>query len=1568
VIKMVMAMRHGLLPRTLHAEKPSSEVDWSAGAVSLLHEAMPWPREQNPRRAGVSSFGISGTNAHLILEDAPLEESVHGSSDEGVTPTENSALENGVLEDGSLGGGGREAIDGADGADGMDGEDLTGGIVPWVLSGRDSHSLSAQAGRLLEHLGSSSELSVADIGYSLTKRSVLPARAVVLGEDRDGLIEGLRTLGEGALAPGVVRTPEGWSDAGSAGTLALLFSGQGAQRLGMGRELYSELALYRQTFDEVCAQLDEHLDGSVRDITFGVSPGSEISTPGQSAGAEAQLTALDHTAFAQASLFALEVSLFRVLESWGLRPDFLVGHSIGELTAAYVSGMFSLKDACKLVAARGRLMGELPAGGAMVAIQATEQEVRSSLTDFEGLVAIAAVNGPSSVVLSGEQDAVDRLADLWRERSRKTKRLRVSHAFHSHRMDGMLDRFAEVLSEVSFSSPQIPIVSNLTGETVDAERICEVDYWVRHVRDTVRFGEGVAWLGAQGVRRFLELGPDGALSAIVREILAGDAGATGPREENTQVLASPLLREGRPENATLMNALAEAFVAGVELDWEHAFTGSQAKRVNLPTYAFQRRRYWVAPSTRGGGERASAGQAPATHPLLGAAMELADERGYLFTGRVSLQDHPWLADHTALGTVLLPGTAYIDLALHVGKEIEAEQLTELTLETPLTLDQHPIAIQVSVGELDGDGSRTINIYSRPTEASDGLRNAEAWTRHATGALASVAAGGPLVEPESMRGAWPPPGAEPVDTTGLYDRLADHGLDYGPAFQGLRAMWRSGEEIFAEVALPEDQHSQADTFEIHPALLDAAFHAGIVHAADGSSPLRLPFSMGGVQLGARGARVLRVALSQEPSGAASVFAADEAGMPVVWVESLVSREVSTEQLSKAAPGRSDSLFGVRWRELGGDAGAPAAQWALLGEPGSGLAGELRHLGLAGKQYDSVENLAQTHAAGEPLPQNVLVDCATPRSEADLPALLRARVNHALELVRRWLSDERLSDCRLVLLTSGALPTDVGIDVPGLSDSPVWGLIQSAQAENPGRFVLIDHDGERASWGALGRALACDEPRVALREGSVLVPRVERLKLPSTTAHEQVIVSQEDPANGQTIADAVDAKGRVFDPQKTVLITGGTGGLGALVARHLVAKHGVRNLLLASRRGSEAPGAAHLQRELAELGAQVDVVACDVGRRDELERLLGSIDEQHPLGAVVHTAAVLDNGLVDSLTPEQVDRVFAAKADAAWYLHELTAELELSAFVLFSSIAGLFGGPGQGNYAAANVFLDGLAAHRRAQGLVATSVAWGLWSEAGGGTQLGELDVRRVVGSSSLKMVSSEQGLELFDFAIATEEAVVLAARVDMSVLRAEARTGVVVPLLSDLVRVPVRKASSAEKSSLVHRLASMPEEERAEALLTLVRSEAAQVLGHFSPEAIAPARAFKEAGFDSLAAVELRNRLGTATGLRLSATLVFDYPSPRDLSEYLLGELARGLGGAVASVEEALDEVERLVAAIAMPGADRQRMRARLNICLSALQDEPIEGQSSEDHADDDDLELASDDDMFRILDSEFEAS
>ncbi|MFI5009399.1 MAG: SDR family NAD(P)-dependent oxidoreductase [Solirubrobacterales bacterium] len=1171
---------------------------------------------------------------------------------------------------------------------------------------------------------------------------------------------------------------------------------------------------------------------------------------------------MDDTMFAQAGLFALEVALFGLLEGWGVRPDFVVGHSIGELAAAYVAGVFSLEDACRLVGARGRLMGALPEGGAMVSVQVSEEEALGSLADWEGRVSLAAVNGPAAVVFSGDEDAVLELAGVWRERGRKVKRLRVSHAFHSPRMDGMLREFADVAESIEFHAPRIPVVSNVTGEAAVAEEMCSAGYWVRHVREPVRFLDGVRWLAARGVNRFLELGPEGVLAAMAQDCLAEEAddarGSAGPP------VAVAVLRGGRPEVQALFGALAEVWVRGVDVDWPRVFAGSGARRVALPTYAFQRERYWLSMQAGGAVDLASAGLESADHPLLSSVVTPAEGEGRLFTGRLSLESHPWLADHVLMGMALLPGTAFVELALRAGSEVGCETIGELTLHAPLVLpEQGSVQMQVVVGEQDESGDRTVRIYSRAEDAADGPGDeAQAWTCHASGVLLRV----PDRQDAWHDRVWPANGAEPIDIADLYDRLLAQGFDYGPAFQGVRKAWRHGDEICTEVELPEDQRAQAGLFGLHPALLDATFHAmlGVVYAAGDRKPL-VPFSWNGVRLHATGASSLRARLLlSSANGGMSMVVTDGSGEPVLSVDTLVAREISSEQLAGAGAGRTyrNSLFRMDWVPIA--AGPSADRWVVLGSDESALGQALRASGSSPAFHADMETLAREFAEETPFPDLVLVDMTADAVVEDgVPGSAREALHRGLALIQEWLLDERLAAPRLVFLTSGAVAARPGEGVSDLIAAPLWGLVRSAQSENPQRFVLVDLDGASSSLDALGAALGSGEAQLALRDGAILAPRLGRL--------------------GATIDDGPFR----FSSDGTVLITGGTGGLGGAVARHIVADHGVRSVMLTSRRGREAEGAAELEAELTGLGARVEIAACDVADRGQLEQLIGSVPDEYPLIGVVHTAGTADNGLIGSLTREQLDRVLAPKVDGALHLHELTEHLDLQAFVLYSSLASIFGGPGQANYAAGNAFLDALTEHRRARGLPATAIAWGLWKEVGMGRYLDKAAVRTLSGSAALGLLTPEQGVELFDAAIASGEAMLAAVHVDTRVLGAEAKAGVLPPLLSALVRAPRRRAQDAARESLVRRLIDTPEDERGRVALEEVRTHVAVILGHDSREAVQAEKNFLELGFDSLAAVELRNRLNTVAGLRLPATLVFDHPTPLALAEQLLAEVEAG---------------------------------------------------------------------------------
>ncbi|MEV4921527.1 SDR family NAD(P)-dependent oxidoreductase [Streptomyces roseoverticillatus] len=1348
IIKMVMAMRHGELPRTLHVDAPSPHVDWSAGAVRLLTDTTPWPASDQPRRAGISSFGISGTNAHTIIEEAPSAEAFTGTAEDAPeTPEEGTESPQTVVAEAA--------------------RPAEGGPVPWVISGKTEEALRAQAERLLSRTDDV-DVSPLDVAFSLaTTRTALEHRAVVQGETPAELAEGLRAVASGTPAPGVAR-----GHSGTSGRVAFLFSGQGSQRPGMGRELYASYPAFAAAYDEVCAQLDAPVDVDSEE--------------------------LNQTGSTQPALFAVEVALFRLLESWGIRPDYVAGHSVGEIAAAHVAGVLSLRDAAKLVSARAALMQALPAGGAMVAVQATEDEVLPHLTEQAG---IAAINGPQSVVISGAEAAVLEIAEVFTQQGRKTSRLKVSHAFHSPLMDPMLEDFAQVVRGLTFEKPQLPVVSNVTGRFVD---VCTADYWVRHVREAVRFADGVQTLHESGVTTFVEIGPGGVLSALTQGCLDGD------------VVTVPGLRADRPERAALVAAVSELHAHGVSPDWYAFFPG--AHRVDLPTYAFQYERYWLDASPAAPGDVRAAGLGSADHPLLGAAVSLAGGDERLLTGRLSLRTHPWLSDHAVLGSVLLPGTAFVELAVRAADEAGCELLEDLTLEAPLVVPERGgVAVQVWVGAADGSGRRPLTVHSRPEDDTD-----LPWVRHATGFVTEEAAA-----PAAGRAltAWPPAGAEPVDLDGFYDRLAGLGLAYGPAFRGLRGAWRAGSEVFAEVTLPDG--TDTGSFLLHPALLDAALHAigaggSLVAEADG--PL-LPFAWSGVSVRATGASTVRVRLSPAGTDTVSLLVADAAGEPVASVESLTLRAVSAEQLRKSS---GDAMFAIERAPLTLPSDATDGTTVVYAEDIAALPG----------------------ADAPSQPDVVVVPCPDGPEGAPEAERVRAVTAEVLQLIQRWFAEDRTP--RLVLVAR----------CDDLAHAAAGGLVRSAQAENPGRIVLLETDRPADATAVAEHVpgiVLSGEPHVVVHDGEVSAPRLARAASPATQ---------------DTASDPEDAASRLG----TVLLTGASGALGGTLARHLVTGHGVRRLLLVSRRGADAPGAADLRAELAALGAEATWAACDLADRDAVARLLAAT----PVDSVVHTAGVLDDGVIAALTPERLDAALKPKADAVLNLHELAGED--TAFVLFSSAAGAFGNPGQGNYAAANAFLDAFARHRRAQGRPTVSLAWGLWEQEGAMADALDEAGRSRMARSGVLPLSTEDGLRLFDAALASDEPVLVPVRLDTTALRNQA-AGTVPALLRGLVRVTTRgTAQHATAGSLADRLAGLAPDKRDEAVLELVRSEVAAVLGHSSPRAVRPAHAFQDLGFDSLTAVELRNRLSTATGLRLPATLVFDHPTPAALARHIGTEL------------------------------------------------------------------------------------
>jgi acyl transferase domain-containing protein/NADPH:quinone reductase-like Zn-dependent oxidoreductase/acyl carrier protein len=1733
VIKMVMAMDSGVLPASLHIDQPTPHVDWTTGSATPLTASTAWPETGQPRRAAVSAFGISGTNAHVILEAAPEPEPAH--------------------EDAP----GRPAAP----------------LLLWPLSAKTGDALRAQAARLLSHLAAHPETDAADIGYSLAVgRACHDHRAVVVGTDRGQITQALTALAQGREHSRLVRAvlPPGHG----AGRTVFVFPGQGSQYVGMASGLMessgSAAQVFREHIDACSAELKVFADWSLASLM---------------ADFDSHRAAFDRVDVVQPALFAIMTGLAKVWRHYGVHPDAVVGHSQGEIAAAYTAGALGLPDAVRVVALRARALAAIAGTGGMAQLTAGLNDVTDLLAASADL-SVAAVNAPSTVVVSGGFAAVEDLLTRCEERGIHARRIPVDYASHSAHVEPLRDEIRAAVAGIEPQATDVEFYSAMTGTLIDAGRLVG-DYWYESLRRPVRFDQATRALIDSGFDLFLECSP----RPVMAGALSQSAEAAGA---DHAVIVGTLRRDGDDE-AELGTALARVHARGKSLDWRVLYPA--ARQADLPTYPFQRESYWL-PAEPAGGDPAGLGQASAEHPLLRAVIDLPDG-GACFTGRIDLEACPWLVDHAVMGTVLLPGAVYVELALLAARKFGAGQVSELTMLAPLAVrDGQTYEVRVLVGPAGTDGGRELAIHTRPGQDDSGTDLV--WTLHASGVVSGYPGARPAPKPPLT---WPPEGAQAVPLEGAYDQLADIGYNYGPVFQGVRALWRNGKELYAEIALPDG--TDPGSFGIHPALLDASLHA-LVIVPDGlraPSGINLPFVWSAITVdAAAAATTARVHLVIDAADRAHAVLFGEDGKLIATVESFAFRPIGLAAVADLAS-PDDCLYEIEWIPGRLGTGSQAAV-AIIGDDGLSWDGEAT-------AYQDLPALAAAIAGGAPAPDAVIATVAAQSAnwheggDAAISAV-HATAHETLALVQSLLRDDRLAAVRLVLVTRNAVTTGPADLAPALPAAAAWGLVRSAQNENPGRLLLVDIDIDIDSDdvpAAILAALASREPELAIRGGTAYVPRLAKAnrgwtpapgtrldvpvrgtpdnvtavpapesaaplapgqvriairaaglnfrdalitlglypggavlgsegagvvtevgpgagdlapgdrvfgvisgvfgpaavadhrvlaKIPDNWSFEQAatvpvvfltayftltdlarlapgesilvhaaaggvgmaaaqlarhlgaevygtaspakwaatilaedhLASSRDLGFESRLLAATDGRGvdvvlnslsgefvdaslrllprggrfieigktdvrspaavaqrypgveyRTFeplsvdpdrigralaellelfrrgvlrplpvtawhigrarealrylagarhtgklaltvppalDPDGTALITGGTGTLGAAAARHLAARHGIRHLILASRSGASAPGAAELQAELAELGCQASIAACDVADPAALATLLESIPGRHPLTAVVHTAGILDDAVIGNLTPEQVDAVLRPKADAAWNLHRLTRHLRPAAFILYSSAAGILGNAGQAGYAAANCVLDALAAQRHAEGLPAVSLAWGYWAESSGMTShLTTVDLARLHRGMALLALSTEQALDLFDKALQSSAYTLVPARFNRQILRTRAGDGTMPPLLSQLVTAsrPARPALAAasassaqtaapadgtEPDALLRRLSGLSQAGQQRELVGLVCAHVGVILGYSGADSVNRSSTFRALGCDSLAAVELRNRLTAATGLRLPATIVYDRPTPVAVGEYLRTELAaRGLlsGGA-----------------------------------------------------------------------------
>jgi FkbH-like protein len=1402
LMKAVLALQHEQLPQTLHAARPSRHVDWEGSGLRLVHEQLPWPRGERVRRAGVSAFGISGTNVHAILEEAPAQllSPAQLPSPAPVPPPSRRP----------------------------EPEPARQGEQPtrlFVVSGPDDDALHRQASALADHLSGRPDVNVADVAYTLgCRRSHFPRRAAVLADGHGALLAGLGDVVAGRAAAGVVLPPAG---APLVGRVAFVFPGHSPRWAGMAVDLLGRDEAFTEAFTRCDEAIARQAGWSVRAVLRGDSDAPDA--------ASADVT--------QPLLFAVSCGLAAMWRSFGVQPDAVIGHSLGEIVAAHEAGLLTLDQASALVTRRGRAVRQIAGQGGSLALEATPDEAGQLIAGAGGRLTIAAVNSGRSVTISGDVDVLADLQARCDAAGIPARRVSVDFATHSPQVDQLRAAMTAALDGLTGTGGQVPLYSTVLAEPVLGDAL-DGAYWFRNLREPVRFADTVRRLIADGFRYFVEAGPHPALLRAIRAVAA---------DEGVPVVAVGSLRRDESGPASMLANLARLFGAGLAPDWPGVFHGGAM--VALPTYAFGHDHHWSAPAR-------VAPPAAGGPPLAAVHLEASDEPGrHILQTEIDLRDprFAYLSEHRVAGRAWLPAAAFLEVAFEAAGWLwpgAGVDLSDVRIEQALALrPQTPACLQLALAPADGDGNgapRAFTIASRP--AGDPQAP---WTRHVTGTLA--AAPGDAAEPAgrgelaSSLDALRARCLDPVDTASAYAGLAAAGIEYGHAFQGVAAAWRGpGDAVGQLRAAPRSP------YRLHPAVLDAALQAAGLPASVPSGQAFVPVAVGHVQLTGNGASPAWVTSHLRALSGGSIVAdlrlLDDDEQLILRIEGL--------ELAALSPAEG-ALFEVRWRLAAAAAPVPPrGRWLVLADE-SGVAAALSERldpdlvivarrgpafadhGAGAYQVDPAnpKDLSRLLAAAFPdaPPDRIIalygldapaLDAPAAAAEATL-ACCTATLHLAAALAERsWRPAPRL-----FLVTRGSQAAGGSDQVTAPQQALTWGFGRTVAQERPElRTTLIDlppAGGFEALWDELRQADG--EPEVALRDLGRLVPRL----------------APTQPDGAATVHD-----------DRTYLITGGLGGLGRVVAERL-AGLGARHIAVVGRR-EPAADAARWIGELGKRGVLVYHVRADVSDRASLAAALGQLQDRAPaIAGAVHAAGVLDDASLSTLTSERIAPVLAPKVLGTIVLSELLPELDF--LVLFASAAGLFGSPGQSSYAAANAFLDAWAHHQAQAGQAVLSLDWGAWAEVG--MTVGEPARAAAIARSGLRSFTTNEGGELFERVVGSRRrqlapvAIARAARHSATGASGASRS-----LLADLVTSPPGQAAGRmaahEVISRIRATADVAEQH--DILTAYLRGLLGEITGDDMGRT-APGAPLKELGLDSLLLVTLQGAIARELGAELDAT-------------------------------------------------------------------------------------------------------